>query len=302
MKTIIRTISILVLAAAAIACGSPETEFISASFISFSGAKYTVKENAPEIKIPVNLISDKILETTVTYQVTGGNAVVGEHYTMPNASGVLNVSNDPAKCDSIVICPIDHSGELTKNKTVELTLGEITADGIYMGGTSKCTVVIIDIDGGVNLLVGNWTGSDLASSGKAVSIEFSLDTCEPTEDYPEANVVIPAGMSLTDPVGNTWDSKVDIYAFFDDDKSELRIYPIQVFAGGNFGDDVGVLYVSMDLQSTMQGTEEPVILTVNDGVLTFKDNTYIALWAENGSFSGYSCGYITAGGEIRKND
>lgn len=303
MKKIIRVFSVFALAAALTACGSAEAEFVSASFIGFSGTKYTVKENAAQVKIPVNLISDKTIETTVTYSITGGNAIVGKHYTLPDASGVLRISNDPAKCDSIVICPIDSTGVLTKNKTIEITLGEVTGSDIYLSNTTKCQVVIIDVDGGINLLVGNWTGSDLASSRNPAQMEFSIDTCDPTEDFPEANIVIPAGMNITDPIGNSWGSQVDLYGKFDDDTSELLIFPGQVFDAGNFGDDIGVLYVSMDVESTMRGTsEEPVVFSVNEGVLTIKQDFYFVLWSEEMEWSGYTCGSIKANGEIRKND
>lgn len=303
MKTIIRTLSVVALAAALVACGSPKTEFVTASFVAFSGSKYTVKESASEIKIPVNIYSENTVETTVTYQITGGNAIVGKHYTMPNTSGVITISNDPAKCDSIVICPIDSTGVLTKNKTIEITLGEITKEGIYLGNTNKCTVTIIDVDGGINLLVGNWTGADLATSNKPAAFDLSIETCEPTEDYPEANVKIPLGMNVTDAYTNSWTSQADIYAKFDEDASELIIFPYQVFDAGNFGDDIGILYVALDSEAAMRGTsEDPVVLSVNEGVLSFKANTYFALYDEDGKWPGYTCGYIKANAEIRKND
>lgn len=303
MKTIIRALSVVALAAALVSCGSPKAEFITASFVSFSGTKYTVKESATEFKVPVNLVSDKTLETTVTYQITGGSAIVGKHYTLPDASGVLHISNDPAKCDSIVICPIDSTGVLTKNKTIEITLGEVTADGIYMGNATKCTVTIIDVDGGISLLVGDWTGTDLATSNKPASFEFSIETTDPTEDYPEANVKIPLGMTVVDAYTNSWTSQRDIYAKFDEDTSELIIFPHQVLDAGNFGDEIGVLNIALDSEAAMRGTsEDPVVLSVNEGVLSFKAVTYFALYDEEGNWPGYTCGSIKANEEIRKND
>ena len=105
---------------------------------------------------------------------------------------------------------------------------------------------------------------------------------------------------LTDPMGNTWGNQVDLFLFFDDSKSELQLYPGQVFDAGNFGDGVGVLYISLDLKTTLQGVDEqPVIFKINDEVMTLADDVVCGLWNDTG-FSGYTCGAILANGEIRK--
>ena len=277
-------------------------EFETESFVSFSDKAYSVKENAGEIKIPVILTASSPMTTTVAYQITGGDAIENKHFTMPNRTGVITVSTDPAQSDSIVVCPIDSTGIFTKNKTIQFTLQKVNAEGVYLGNTSTCQITIIDIDAGLNLLVGHWAGSDMPTSKNPGAIEFDLELCEEgeSEDYPDANVKIPAGgFAVTDALGQNWESLVPLYLFFDDQKSELQLYPEQWFSGGNF-DGIGVLYISLDLKTTLQGVDEqPVVFKVNDEVMTLADDVVCGLWNDTG-FSGYNCGTFLANGEIRK--
>ena len=302
MKNIFKPLTLLALVAGLASCNNV-AEFQTEAFVAFSGTSFTVKEDAGEIKIPVNLVSSNPMTTTVSYQITGGDAVLDKHYTLPNNTGVITVSTDPAKCDSIVVCPIDSTGVFTKNKTLEFTILSVTEDGVQLGNTANCKLTIIDIDGGLNLLVGHWAGSDMPTSKNPGGLEFDLALCEEgeSEDFPNANVKIPAGgLTVNDPMGNSWGSQLDLFLYFDDNKSELQLYPGQVFDAGNFGDGVGVLYISLDLKTTLQGVDEqPVVFKVNEEVLTLADDVWCALWGDSG-FSGYTCGYFLANGEIRK--
>ncbi len=302
MKKIYKPLTLLALVAGLASCNNV-AEFQTEAFVAFSGTSFTVKENAGEIKIPVNLVSSNPLTTTVSYQITGGDAVVDKHYTMPNTSGVITVSTDPAKCDSIVVCPIDSTGVFTKNKTLEFTIVSVTEEGVQLSNTTKCKLTIIDIDGGLNLLVGHWAGSDMSTNKNPGGIEFDLALCEEgeSEDFPNANVKIPAGgLTVNDAMGNSWESQLDLFLYFDDNKSELQLYPGQVFDAGNFGEGVGELYISLDLKTTLQGVDEqPVVFKVNEEVLTLADDVWCGLWNDSG-FSGYNCGCFLANGEIRK--
>ena len=292
----------------AVSC-SQKMEYKSVNYVTFSNSRYSVKEDAGKIKIPVDIIADKAIHTTVTYTVTTGDkfAKPGEDYTI-EGTGVLNITNAKGEVsDSIVIVPVSKVGELQGNKSIEIVLGEVTEDGLYKGSTSTCTVKIIDVDGGVNLIVGNWTGSDLESSKNPASIDWTFDVVEEGDEalkvYPTANLKILKGSKMTDPSGNAWTTGLDLYAYFDEESSELHIFPHQCFGGGNFGDDVGVLYVALDVRATLQGTDTDVVLYVEDGSMTLADDVYFALDsdADGIDFSGYTCGNIRAGGKIVKN-
>ena len=302
MKNIYKPLVLLTLVAGLASCNNV-AEFETESFVSFSGKAYSVKENAGEIKIPVILTASSPMTTTVAYQITGGDAIENKHFTMPNRTGVITVSTDPAQSDSIVVCPIDSPGVFTQNKTIQFPLQTLNAEGAYTGNTSTCQITIIDVDAGLNLLVGHWAGSDMPTSKNPGAIEFDLELCEEgeSEDFPNANVKMPKEtLILTDPMGNTWGNQVDLFLFFDDSKSELQLYPGQVFDAGNFGDGVGVLYISLDLKTTLQGVDEqPVIFKINDEVMTLADDVVCGLWNDTG-FSGYNCGTFLANGEIRK--
>ena len=302
MKNIYKPLVLLTLVAGLSSCNNV-AEFETESFVSFSGKAYSVKEDAGEIKIPVILTASSPMTTTVAYQITGGDAIENKHFTMPNRTGVITVSTDPAQSDSIVVWPIDSTGIFTKNKTIQFTLQTVNAEGVFLGNTSTCQITIIDVDAGLNLLVGHWAGSDMQTSKNPGAIEFDLELCEEgeSEDFPNANVKMPKEtLILTDPMGNTWGNQVDLFLFFDDSKSELQLYPGQVFDAGNFGDGVGVLYISLDLKTTLQGVDEqPVIFKINDEVMTLADDVVCGLWNDTG-FSGYNCGTFLANGEIRK--
>lgn len=288
---------------------SQKMDFKTASFVSFPSTKYTVKEDAGEIKIPVSIFSDKTLSTTVTYTITSGEkfAKPGEDYTL-EGTGVLNITNAEGEVsDSIVIKPVAKVGEIQGNKKIEIVLGEVTEDGLYNGATSTCTVTIIDIDAGINLLVGNWTGSNLKTDSKPAAIDWDFalvkDDDEGLKDYPKANVKVLAGSKITDPVGNKWDLKADLYGYFDDETSELHIYPHQCFDDGNFGDPVGIAYAALDVMATLKGTETDIIFMVEDGSMTLSEGVLLALYADQtgAKFTGYTCGEIKAGAQLIKN-
>ena len=223
-------------------------------------------------------------------------------------TGVRNITNAEGEIsDSIVIKPVAKVGEIQGNKNIEIVLGEVTEDGLYKGATSTCTVTIIDVDGGINLLVGNWSGSNLKSSKEGAAIEWDIalveDDDEGLKDYPKANVKVLAGSKVTDPVGNNWELEADLYGYFDDETSELHIYPHQCFAGGNFGDPVGIAYAALDVKATLGGTDTDIKFVVEEGLMTLSDGIIMALYSDpsGAKFTGYTCGEILAGAQLIKN-
>ncbi len=286
---------------------SDKTEFHTADYVTFANSTYTIKEDAAELKIPINLHSSKAVSTTVTYVVE----TVREDYAKPGVDytiegdGVLVISNEEgAVCDSIVIKPIPQVGTLQGNKTISLSIQGVTADGLNIGAFDSCTITIIDVDGGINLLAGSWTGTDIPTSKNPGSVSWQIalvsDGDEGLADYPTANLKILAGAAIVDAVGNDWTSQVDIYARFDDSDNTLHIFPQQVFAAGNFGEKLGVLYVAMDTATTLKGGSEDVVFAVEDGVLTLQTQTYFALYDSSLTFSNNTCGYYSVGAKIVK--
>lgn len=290
---------------------SQKSEFKTADFVTFSSAKYTVKEDAGEIKIPIDIISDKTIHTQVFYSIieTEGEkyASQGKDFTV-EGMGMLNITNAKGEVsDSIVIVPVSKVGELQGNKSFEIVIGDRVDENLRLGATASCVVTIIDVDGGINLIVGNWSGSGLKSNNNPASIDWDFalvdEEDEGLKDYPQSNIKILAGSKMTDPIGNAWDLQADLYAYFDDETSELHIYPHQCFDGGNFGDPVGVAYCAIDVKSTLSGSETDIVFMVEDGSMTLSDDMYFALYADQigSKFTGYTCGNITAGAKLTKN-
>ena len=151
-------------------------------------------------------------------------------------------------------------------------------------------------------------GSGLASDKNPVDIDWDLELVsadDPNlEYYPNANVMIAAGSTIKDPVGNNWELQVPVYCYFDDGKSELHIYPYQIFAGGNFGEKVGVLYISLETVATLNGVDTDFIFQVEDGVLTLMSKMVLALSSMDDSgnltLTDHFCGAVSADGKIYK--
>ncbi|MBQ0078180.1 MAG: hypothetical protein KBS55_06105 [Bacteroidales bacterium] len=276
-------------------CLTPKAEYTSAEIVTLEASRYSVKEDAGELKIPVTIFSDKHRSLAVTYKVTDSTAVAGKHYTHENKSGVINVTNDPkAKSDSITISLIDSTGIFTGNKILVVELVTSADENVHMGATTKCVVKIIDVDGGMSLIIGNWSGTGKSDDGKSVTADIILEEYTPEEDdiYPDANIMIAEGSKFKDPVGNSWESQGPIIGRFDEDTYEIEIYPGQPFDGGNFGEDIGVLYVALDNDADYKVSW---FINVGEDVLSFKDKVFFSLYSESGDtykFSGYSCGTI----------
>lgn len=305
MKTIIKSIALLALAAGFVSC-SNVAKFETCAFVSFSGTKYRVREDAGEIKIPVNLVSDKDLTTTVTYTITSkSTAEEGKHYTMPNNTGVITISTDPTKCDSITICPIDSSGVVTNNKTIFIELGEVVENDIYLGATESCKVTLVDIDGPLYRMIGDWSGTVKGHYGD-LNLEWSIEECEEGEstDYPNANLKIATGSVMSR--GDGLKAEKDVYCYFNESRSELQVYPAQLWMMDLTFSDGSVLSFSLDVEATMDGGDVPFTLTYNDNTLTFNELVYYALWTKDDEGKADSCAgpydTIEAGGVLRKND
>ncbi len=280
MKKIFKSIALLAFAAGLVSCNNV-AKFETYAFVSFGGTKYNVREDAGTIKIPVNLVSDKELTTTVSYTITSkSTAEEGKHYTMPNGSGVITVSTDPAKCDSIVICPIDSTGVVTNNKTIQIRLQQVVEDNIYLSPTDSCKVTILDIDGGLFKMMGDWAGTVTGYYGD-LNLSWTVEECEEGESaaFPDANLKISKGSVMN--LGDGLKTETDVYCHFDEEKSELQIYPAQLWMYDLTFSDGSVLSFSIDVKPTMDGTPTPITLAYNDGTLTFNEVVYYALWTKD---------------------
>lgn len=305
MKHILKSIALLAFAAGLVSCNNV-AKYETYAFVSFGGTKYNVREDAGVFKIPVNLVSDKNLTTKVTYKISlkKSTAVEGTDYTIPDTSRVLTISTDPTKCDSIEICPIAALGTITNNKSLILELETVVEDDIYLGATDSCKVTIVDIDGPLFRMIGDWSGT-VTGDDRDININWTFEECEEGEAaaYPNANLKISTGSIMDLSYGLK--TEKDVYCYFDQNLSELQIYPAQLWLM-DMPFDIGDLSFSIDEEATMKGTPVPVTLSYNDNTLTFDNLVYYALWTRDseGNADLYAGWFdlIKPGGILRKND
>lgn len=305
MKQILKSIALLAFAVGLVSCNNV-AKYETYAFVSFGGTKYNVREDAGVFKIPVNLVSDKNLTTTVTYKISSkSTAVEGTDYTIPNTSGVLTISTDPAKCDSIEICPIAALGTITNNKSLLLELETVVGEDIYLGATDSCKVTLVDIDGPLYRMIGDWSGTVTGYYGD-ININWSFEECEEGEAaaYPDANLKISTGSIMS--LGDGLKTEKDVYCYFDQQLSELLIYPAQLWMMDVPFSNGEVLSFSIDEEATLDGAAVPITLSYNDNTLTFNNLVYYALWTKDSEGNADLCAgaydYIEPGGILRKND
>lgn len=273
--------------------------FVTRNFACFDGVRKNVREDVGKFQVPVNLHTSKevsgtgeAVTTTVTFRVIDSTAKQGVDFNLLTKSGTLLVSNDPSvENTGIEFEAIPFIGVKTGSKKFVIELTSISSDDITMGPTTRIVVTILDNEGGMSNLVGRWTGtSEETDPSGSAAMNFEIAEYDPAPDdkYPDANLMILTGATFTDPMGNNWTSGKPLYGVFNDDTYEMKIYQPQPFDGGNFGSDIGVLYVGM--ASSGSG----VVFTLGDDDLVLKSAVSFLLYRDEdgGSESGYSCGDI----------
>jgi len=311
MKKYIKLIVLGAAAAAALtSCvfDGGKAEFTTSAYACFNGTRLNVKETVGQVAIPVVLHSPSTKNTIITYKVTPDTAVEGEDYTLVNKSGTLSITSDPsASKDSIRINIISHEGIKTGNKKFKIELMTIGDDTIDIGPTTAMDVTILDNEGGLASLIGSWSGSsDDTSEGTTTTWTWEIEGYTPTadDDYPDANCRILEGFTIVDPMSNAWNGAVNLYCHFNDDTYELSIYTPQIFAGANFGGNIGVLYISLAPVSFLKsGTLESVKMLLGEDELILQNGPiYFGLFkdVEGTDFSGYTCGYVNTITMVKK--
>lgn len=291
MKNIFKTIAFTAVAVLAVSCN--KAEFKTTSYVCFDSSRAMMPEACGIYKIPVTVHNTKA--ATITFRAVDGSAVKGVDYTIVNAagiedpSGVLNITNG---CDTIYVKVTDRTGELTKNLTFSLVLSESVTEGVVLGATKLVACTIIDADAGINLLIGSWYGTGTSPKGEATDLAFDLDVLDPDTEigqeglqyYPDANIVL-YNLKLNNSDMDSQDG-VYIYACFDENTSQIRIYNNQFYNVYNFGDQVGVCYVALATDS--QSDDETIDFLVGDNEIELVTPCRTWLYSyETGEPNGY---------------
>jgi len=302
MKKYIKLFALTVAAASLLsscAFDGGKAEYTTTAYACFNGTRCNVKETVGTVAIPVVLHSNSAKNSIVTYKVTGDTAIEGIDYELINKTGTLVVSTDPSVAnDSIRIKITSFEGIKTGNKKFKIELLSISDQTIDVGPTTAMDVTILDNEGGLASLVGNWSGytEDTNNGPSTWTWEIEGISVGSSEDYPEANCKILNGCSFTDPYSNNWTGSVDLYCYFNEDTFELNIYVPQCFAGGNFGGDIGVLYVSLAPYGFLaSGAKENVKMLLGEDELILQNGPiYFGLFSnpDGTGFDGYTCGAV----------
>lgn len=293
MKNIFKFITICAAAVTLASC-EYKAQFHDASIVSFNGDRASIKEDAGKAVIPISIFSKETATVRVAYTITDDTAKRDEDYVDSNISGIVTVSNDPdvTAANGIEISVSDANvGELTGNKVFYIELKNVADEdeSVHLGNTIKCKVTIIDIDGGLNLLVGGWSGSGKDSKGAEMTWDLVIEEYDPSKEedpeYPDANLQILEGWKIVDQMTNSWDSIVPAYGRFNEDTNQVEIYGGQWIDGGNFGDPYGVLYLGFVTDATFNGGEiESFYFDIDDdGALSLRDHIWTGLFREDGS-------------------
>lgn len=279
--------------------------FYTTDFVTFTSATYSVKETAEELKVPVSLISKTLQTTTVGYEISTPSDLPSASdktdYTIVG-TGVLTISNDPkVPSDSIIVKPVSYEGKTQGHKYFTITLTTV-GKGIEISGTSSCNVKIVDVDSGLNLLVGSWSSGNLATDiGEPSSMTWLISRVSGEEPalalYPEANIKIAMG---------SYDKisfKQELLAYFDDEESVILLYPFQAFFTAEF-DGLGVANMCFAPETAMSGDTEPLTISFNQGELRFEEDVYVIVYKdlESGpSVAGYY-DIMFEGGKLHKRE
>lgn len=292
MKKIFKYMAIVAMGAVMASCN--KAEYKTANFVSFDSGRAMMPEACGIYEIPVSLYNADA--SIVTYMVTEGSAKQGVDYVIVNKDGVADPSGvlslKKGSENFIYVKVTDRTGELTKNLTFTIDLVATATDGVVLGATSSCACTIIDSDAGINLLIGSWYGKGTSVKDTENDLAFNLDVLDPdsaagkeaAENYPDANVVL-TNLSLNNGDMES-QSGVNIFAFYDENTSELRIYNNQFYNAYNFGEELGPCFVG--LASDANDDNGTIDFIVGDGELvsTGEFRTWLYNY-ETGAPNGY---------------
>lgn len=239
MKNIIRFLALAGVAAAFASCN--KAEYVDDNFISLSSNRFTILENGDVLKVPVYLYGEAD-ECVVTYSVTEGTAREGVNYEVvdskgnPDQSGVLVVSNtDENAANAIYLKIKDRSGQEDGHLKFRIDIKNTSEEGIFIGAFNSCECTIVDIDSGLPKFIGNYTGKGKDMDNENVVFDFTLENYTPGADakYPEANCMFTNGVMEFEN-GNQMEFAEPVYAYFDLNMLQFKVYGLQPFNTYNF--------------------------------------------------------------------
>lgn len=268
-------LNIFAVAAVSVALVScSEAKFQTAQFVSLDGSKYAFSEKDGTVAIPVDVFG--VDECTVAFTVTDGTAKQGTDFTIvykdgqPNNTGLVNVSTDKEKNDSIWV-KLEHDTKLTKaGKSFIITLDHVATDGVVTGGTTQCSVSISDAEYAVSAYFGSFSSEDGKVAFDIEEYDIDADKDKIAEYYPDCCLKIPA--SSTAAIMGT-EIAFDIYGYYNAADETIRLYAGQLYNLYNFSTFYG--YVCLE---NSEDIDEDIILNTGEKCLIFATEVTIGVY------------------------
>lgn len=303
MKTVKSFIIAIAALAAFASCN--KAEFISPAFVTFNNARVNIKEDVEIYEIPLSLFGAD--QCVVTYKVVPGTAKLTENFTVVDKAGkpvktqILTLTSDPETSESIYIKPV-YNHEYIGNLKFEIQLVAAATDGVALGATRSAAVTLIDCEGGLGLILGDWISVEgsVDSDGESVDTYLTIEEVDPEEDevaaevYPEANLAITES-TWTFANGNKFGVDIaPIYGEYDLNIAKIKFYGLQPFVELNFGGSFGVLPVAWSPQATslaQLASKEPFYVRASETELVYEGICVCWLLHPDGSpYDGYAAG------------
>ncbi len=272
-KNVLNIFAVAAAAAALVSCN--EAKFQTAQFVSFDGSKYAFSETDGTVAIPVDVFG--VDECTVAFTITDGTAKQGTDFTIvdkdgqPNNTGLVNVSSDKEKNDSIWV-KLEHDTRLTKaGKSFVITLDHVATDGVVVGGTTQCSVSISDAEYAVSAYFGSFSSEDGSVAFDIEEYDLDADPDGIAQYYPDCCLKIPAtSTAAIMGTGLYW----DIYGYYSAADETIRLYPEQLYNGYNFT-GLGLYYVGLE---NSEDYTADIILNTGEKCLIFATQVVIRLY------------------------
>ena len=271
MKKIFYILLTIVAASAVWSCN--KAEYITTKFVTLNSAKYNFDENAGTVAIPLSVFG--VDECVVKYEIKDGTAKQGSDFTVvdkdgkPNTTGLLKVSSDAAKSDSLRF-KLEYDPAKTKGKKFIVSLLSAVTEGVVVNGTRQCEVTLVDLEDAVSKFYGTWSDKDGKNVFEFEEYDIEKDPDEIAEYFPGSTLKfggkddylfggLPMGGSL--------------YAYYDGQTKTINIHSGQVFNALNFS-GIGPHFVG----PANTDDEEDIVLSTEGGKLSFTSEVIIKLY------------------------
>ncbi|TLX71821.1 hypothetical protein E9993_19775 [Labilibacter sediminis] len=231
------------------------------AFVAFEEAKYSFREDAGVLKIPVMLPSANGVVAKVEYEIKDATAIEGEHF-MIVGERTLNFTNENST-DTIFILAIDNERRAVD---MSLVLELKDAGAIPLGNQAECYINIEDDEHPLANFVGTWEckGESYDDGAAQWNMYFTKDEKEENKLWIE-NLVL-------------YGSNLPVYGIVNEDMTQI-VVPVKQHIG-KAPDDKSIAVILLEGYYGQSGNDIP-----EGGVITIDviddDQMEVMDWMES---------------------